>query len=199
MDLPTLLERCRQGDDLAWEALVRRFQGRVYGIALFYLRNAEDARDLAQEIFIRIYRRLDTCTNDETFVPWMVRLARNAAIDRLRRVKARPITAAVPVDAMVDLVADGPDPEERWRRNRRSSLVRRAMARLSEISREIILLKEIQGLSLEAISSTLEIPVGTVKSRSNRARLELASAVIALSKESVIDGSDSFISGRERS
>lgn len=180
MEIPDLLRRCREGDGLAWEALVRRFQGRVYGIAYYYTGNAEEARDLAQEIFIRLYRRLDACTNDETFVPWMIRLARNACIDRLRRMKARPPTAGIPVEEMFDLKTSTPDPAEQHEIDSRRQLVHRALQKLSQINREIILLKEIQGMSLEDVSQTLKIPIGTVKSRSNRARIELARHVMSL-------------------
>jgi RNA polymerase sigma-70 factor, ECF subfamily len=182
MELRTLLERCRQGDDLAWEMLVRRFQGRVYGVGMFYLSDTEEARDLAQEVFIRIYRRLDLCTNDETFIPWMIQIARNAAIDRIRRQKARPSTVSIPVEEMVHLHSSAPGPEEQLHRNERQDLVHRAMERLSEINREIIFLKEIQGLSLETIASLLKIPLGTIKSRSSRARVELARVIIAMGK-----------------
>jgi RNA polymerase sigma-70 factor, ECF subfamily len=182
-DLKTLLERCRRGDDLAWESLVRRFQGRIHGIAIFYLGNAEEARDLAQEVFIRLYRRLDTCTNDETFVPWIIQITRNAAIDRLRRIKARRGGNAVPIDDIYDLRSTDPDPDETWRRNRRRALVHRALDRLSHINREIVILKEIQGLALDRIASMLDLPLGTIKSRSHRARIELAREVIALQGE----------------
>jgi RNA polymerase sigma-70 factor (ECF subfamily) len=183
MELSALIERCRAGDDLAWEALVRRFQGRIYGLALFYLGNAEEARDCAQEVFVRIYRRFDSITNDETFVPWMIQIARNAAIDRLRRMRVRPSLHAVSIDDVGDLVSRDPDPAEDLHRKRRRALVHTALEKLSRINREIVILKEIQGLSLERIASILDLPLGTVKSRSHRARIELAREVIALSPE----------------
>jgi RNA polymerase sigma-70 factor (ECF subfamily) len=176
LDVATLLERCRAGDDLAWEALVRKFQGRVYSVGYHYLRNAEEARDVAQEIFIRIYRRLDTFEG-ERFVPWMLSLARNACIDRLRRKKARPPLSDLPLDEGPEIAASDRDPEELADAEARKRLLYRAMEGLSEKNREIILLKEIQGLKLEEISTMLGLPIGTVKSRSNRARLELAAKV----------------------
>lgn len=182
MEISELLDRCRRGDELAWEALVRQFQGRVYGIAYHYAGNAEEARDLAQDVFVRLYRRLDACTEDETFVPWLVRMARNVCIDHHRRVRARPQAGPTPVDEMYDLAAPGPDPSEQYRKRERTDLVRKAMQGLSEISREIILLKEIQGLSLEEIASILKVPIGTVKSRSNRARIDLAREVVSLAR-----------------
>jgi RNA polymerase sigma-70 factor (ECF subfamily) len=182
MEIPELLDRCRRGDELAWETLVRRFQGRIYGLAFHYTGNAEEARDLAQDIFIRLYRRLDACTNDETFIPWLTRMARNACIDRLRRIKARPQGGVTPVDEMYDLAAPGPDPSEEWRTTRRRNLVHRAMQKLSGINREIIVLKEIQGLTFDEIASILKVPVGTVKSRSNRARTDLARELVSLTR-----------------
>jgi RNA polymerase sigma-70 factor (ECF subfamily) len=181
MDLTTLVGQCRKGDALAWEMLVQRFQGRIYGLAYHYVGNAEEARDLAQDIFIRIYNRLDSCTNEKTFVPWMLRVARNLCIDRIRRKKARPPTSGVPVDEMTHLKADTPDPEEVFELSARKSMVYKALQMLSDINREIILLKEIQGLSLEEISKMLKLPIGTVKSRSNRARIQLARQVLEMS------------------
>lgn len=185
MDIANLLKRCRSGDELAWEALVRTYQSRVYGIAYYYTGNAEEARDLAQDIFIKIYNRLDACTNDATFVPWMIRLARNACIDRLRRTKARPPAAGIPVEEMFDLKAPGPDPAEQYGIDSRKQLVHRALQKMSQINREIILLKEIQGLSLEEVASLLKIPLGTVKSRSNRARIELAREIMSITNGAI--------------
>src|SRR2546425_12949508 len=80
LEVATLLERCRQGDDLAWEALVRHFQARVYAVACHYMRNAEDARDVAQEIFVRIYERLDSFHGGQAFLAWVLRLSANVGI-----------------------------------------------------------------------------------------------------------------------
>ncbi len=190
MDVAELLTRCRQRDELAWEALVRRFQGRIYGLAYHYLGDAEEARDLAQDVFVRIYDRLDACTNDATFVPWMIRMARNAAIDRLRRMKARPRATGAPVEERFDLPDPGPDPAERLRLDSRRRLIHRALERLSGKNREMIILKDIEGLSLEEIASLLTIPLGTVKSRSNRARIELAREVLALAARPGAGGAD---------
>jgi RNA polymerase sigma-70 factor (ECF subfamily) len=174
MDLDTLIGRCRDGDALAWEMLVRRFQGRVFGLAYHYTGNAEEARDLAQEIFVRVYERLDTCTTTVTFVPWLIRIGRNLCIDRLRRLRARPQAVGTPVEEMHDLAADTPDPVDELERGTRRELVHEALTRLSDVNREIILLKDIQGLSLQEIAEMLGVPIGTVKSRSNRARIALA-------------------------
>lgn len=180
MEQAELLERCRRGDELAWEELVRRHQARVYGIALGYTGSGEEARDVAQEVFIRVWKRLDSCPSPELFQPWLVRIARNACVDHLRRRKARPPARDVPADELRTLAATGPDPEEHAAVESRRALVYRALQKLSEINREMILLKDVQGLALEEIAQMLNVPLGTVKSRTNRARLELARAVMAL-------------------
>jgi RNA polymerase sigma-70 factor (ECF subfamily) len=184
MDLAVLLERCRAGDTLAWEALVRGYQSRIYGIAYHYAGNPEDARDLAQEVFLRIYQRLGACTAPEMFLPWIIRIARNACVDHLRRGKIRGRGRSVALDTIGDLPDRGHTPEEQWADNSRKLLIYRALEQLTGLNREIILLKEIQGLQLEEIASMLKVPLGTIKSRSNRARIELARKVMALSGES---------------
>jgi len=178
-DLAPIVERCRRGDALAWEALVRRYQARVYGVAFHYLRDPEEARDLAQDVFIKVYRNLDSFTGD-AFLPWLLRMARNAAIDRIRRKKARPPAEDVPVEENISLAADGPSPEDSWLSDSKKRLVHRAMGHMSDQNREMILLKEIQGLNLQEIADLLDVPLGTVKSRSNRARIELARKVVEL-------------------
>ena len=181
IDDATLVERCRQGDDLAWEALVRRWQGRVYGLAWHYLGNAEDARDAAQEAFVRVYRQLDSFDGDR-FQAWLLRITRNLCLDQLRRRKTRPpleeLRAADEDDAAPTDAA--PSPEQAWLSGARRRVVHEALRRLNGPNREVILLKDIQGLKLGEIAGMLGLPIGTVKSRAHRARLELARHVIAI-------------------
>lgn len=177
MDVATLVERCRGGDDLAWEALVRRYQSRVFAVAWHYMRNAEEARDMAQEVFVRVYRRLDSFQGGATFLPWLLRLARNACIDRLRMLRSRTPASETPLEDAPDVASDAPTPEDASAAEGSKRLLHRAMSRMSDKNREIILLKEIQGLKLEEISTMLSVPLGTVKTRSHRARIELASRV----------------------
>ncbi|MBP1635444.1 MAG: sigW 8 [Acidobacteria bacterium] len=180
MDLAALIDRCRQGDDLAWEAFVRQFQGRIYSITSAYASGPDEARDLAQDVFIRLYDTRGRWAPAEAFTPWMVRVARNLCLDHLRRKKARPPAEDVLADEMVDLAAAGGTPESELASLADRRLVWRALRSIGKLSREMILLKEIQGLSFPEIAVALGIPVGTVKSRSNRARLELAQQVLSL-------------------
>lgn len=153
---------------------MRQFQARIYGIAYHYVGSPEDARDLAQEAFIRLYQNLGLCPDEEGFLPWIIRITRNACIDHLRRKKARPPAHDLLADEMLDLRAPGRNPEQLYAEDSRKRLIHRALKEMTELNREIILLKDIQGLALEEIAAMLHVPLGTVKSRSNRARLELA-------------------------
>jgi len=174
-----LLQRCRAGDALAWEALVRRYQSRIYALAFYYVRDREEARDLAQEIFVRVYKGLKSCAGDDHFMAWMLTMGRNCCIDRLRRLKKRGPDADVDGEDQ-ELPARGPDPEQELQSEARRRLLYRALDKLGRQSREIILLKEIQGLKFQEIADMLGLPLGTVKSRYSRARLDLADAVVAL-------------------
>ena len=177
----TLVERCRGGDELAWEWLVRRCQGRVYGLAYHYLGSAEDARDVAQEAFVRVYRQLASFEGDR-FMAWLLRITRNLCIDQLRRRKTRPPAEDVRADADGDTAPRdaAPSPEQAWLADARRRLVHQALQRLDGANREVILLKDIQGLRLDEIADLLGLPIGTVKSRAHRARLELARQVVAI-------------------
>lgn len=179
IELAEILQRCRAGDELAWEHLVRAWQGRVCAIAYGYVGSVEEARDVAQNVFIQVYRRLGEIPDAERFPAWMVRVARNAALDRTRRIRARPPAEDLPATEVRGLAVQTPDPEASWVLEERRRLLHRAIASLGGLSREMILLREIQGLALEEIADLLAVPLGTVKSRCNRARLELAQAVLA--------------------
>jgi len=135
---------------------------------------------VAQEVFVRVWKRLDRCPDPALFQPWLIRVARNACVDHLRRRKARPPAQDIPADELRHLASAAPNPAEVYDAESRRRLVYRALQALSEINREMILLKDVQGLALEEIASMLDVPLGTVKSRTNRARIELARAVMAI-------------------
>lgn len=177
MELAALIARCRQGDPLAWEVLVRRYQSRVLAVADAYVGDREEARDLAQEIFLRVWRNLDACREPERFEAWLLRIARNASLDALRRRQARPPRQDLPVESAHALADPAPGADARWQDEVRRRLLLRALDALSPLNRELIILKEMQDLPLEEIADMLEVPLGTVKSRASRARLELARAL----------------------
>jgi RNA polymerase sigma-70 factor (ECF subfamily) len=183
LNLDYLLEQCRSGNQLAWESLIRDYQARVYSLAFHYLGNAEEARDAAQEIFLRIYRNIDQCREAQMFLPWLIKISRNLCIDLLRRRAARPQASGLPLDEMPEFANPGLNPEESWMAKSRRNLIYTALQQLTALNREIVILKDIHGMAMEQIASMLKVPLGTVKSRSNRARLELAKKVIALNQQ----------------
>lgn len=173
----TLYNRCRRGDELAWEALVRRYQARVCSVAFTYTGNEDEALDVAQEVFVRVWKRLDSCREPERFASWLLSIARNACLDHLRRRKVRPPAQDIPADEMVSLADHSQSTDQHTEDEQRRHVLERAMQELSDINREAILLKDIQELPLEEMATMLDLPVGTVKSRCSRARAELAKVV----------------------
>lgn len=174
IEIPVLVDRCRAGDELAWEEFVRQMQGRIFAVACSYVATREEARDVAQDVFVRLYEKRRLWPPAADFLPWMFRTARNLCIDHLRRVKARPSGVDLSEELLTTLASGDRDPESRSEAVSARHAVWRGLARLTAISREIIVLRDIQGLSLEEVGAILRIPAGTIKSRSNRARIELA-------------------------
>lgn len=180
LDLPTLLASCRAGDELAWEAFVHRFQGRVYALAYSYAAEREDARDLAQEIFVRLYETRDRWAPADEFLPWLIHVARNRSVDFLRRRKVRRPAASVREKDGFEIPDAGPTPEAGAITASYHGLLWRALRGLSALNREVLILRDVHGLSVQQVAGQLGVPVGTVKSRASRAREELTETVRAL-------------------
>ena len=189
LDLDYLLVQCREGNQLAWEALVRGHQARIYSLAFHYLGNPEEARDATQEIFLKIYRNIDKCREAGMFRPWILKISRNQCIDQLRRKAASPRTDLRSLDEMTEFRDPDPNPEESSIAKSRRRMIHRALQKMTALNKEIVILKDIHGMSLEEIASLLKIPLGTAKSRSNRARLELTQKVLAMRRQSTFSTS----------
>ena len=181
-DLAALVEPCRSGDPQAWEAFVRGFQGRIFALSYSYVGDREEARDLAQEIFIRLYETRDQWAPGDEFLPWLFRVARNRSVDYLRRRKVRTPALTAPEETLADLPDHAPTAEAQAVASDRRSLLHAALRGLSAINREIVVLRDVHELPVQHVASILGIPVGTVKSRASRARVELAERVLALSR-----------------
>jgi RNA polymerase sigma-70 factor (ECF subfamily) len=179
-DLQTLIARCRAGDELAWEAFVRRLQGRVYALAYSYTHDREDARDLAQDIFIRLFETRDRWAGGGEFLPWLMYVARNRSVDFLRRRRVRRPAVAVHEEAGFEIPDSRPTPEGRAVTASQRSLLHAALGGLSAINREILVLRDVHELPVQRVATILNIPVGTVKSRASRARVELVERARAL-------------------
>ena len=166
-----LIVLAQKGDQAAYGVLVRRHQDRIYR----YLRNLtgsrEDALELAQDVFIKAWEALPTWRPDAQFHTWVYRIASNAALDVLRR---RKVVGFVPLDDAYDAPTDQPGPEAQLQARQGLRRLDAALARLPLEQREIVLLREVEGLSYDELATTLGIDEGTVKSRLSRARAALA-------------------------
>ncbi|MCK4415337.1 MAG: sigma-70 family RNA polymerase sigma factor [Candidatus Eisenbacteria sp.] len=175
-----LVGRCRDGEARAWERLVRRHQDRILNLAYQFTGNREESRDLAQEIFVHLYRKLDQYDSRRPFRTWFNSLARNLCIDHYRRRRQAPPVVGTPVEEIIGLRSSIESPARRVERRDRRETLMRAMDSLGEVSREAIVLKELQGHNLDEIAAMLGVPIGTVKSRLFRARIELGRAILKL-------------------
>ena len=179
-----LIEACLKGDQRAWEAIVHQYRRRVFNVAYKFVGRHDEAEDLTQEIFLKVFRALDTFDRRANFQTWLISISRNLCIDHYRSVRKEREIVDRHVDA-ADLspAARGPDPLSTLQRLDRRALLRRAMLELPTTLREAVLLRDIQELSYQEIAQRLKLPEGTVKSRINRGRHELARQIVRLERE----------------
>jgi RNA polymerase sigma factor (sigma-70 family) len=166
-----LIVLAQKGDQVAYGVLVRRHQDRIYRHLRNLTGSREDALELAQDVFIKAWEALPTWRPDAQFHTWVYRIASNAALDVLRR---RKVVRFVPLDDDYDAPSDQPGPEGQLQARQSLRRLDAALAHLPLEQREIVLLREVEGLSYDELATTLGIDEGTVKSRLSRARAALA-------------------------
>lgn len=174
-----LLEAVLKGDGTAYRGLVEKYQNRVFGMVYGMLRNREDARDVTQEAFVKAYRSLDTFRLESSFYTWIYRIAMNLAIDHTRRRKRRETAGfdegIATRDGNGEIAEahheDGPG--RQLERKRLFAKIMDAMQELPEDQRQVILLRELEGLQYKEIADIMGIPEGTVMSRLFYARKKL--------------------------
>jgi len=172
-----LIASAQLGDRHAFGELVRRHQDGVVNLIYRTYGDARLAEDAAQEAFVRVWQNLNKYNPQYPFRSWLYRIATNAALDTLRR--ERP---AVELDDL-PLADKAPTPEQAALKDERTAQVRRAIARLSEPLRQVLILREYEQLSYQEIAAALDIPIGTVMSRLNTARSQLRRELSALLEE----------------
>jgi RNA polymerase sigma-70 factor (ECF subfamily) len=165
------------GDEDAFPLLVRRHQGRLYNICLRVVRDREDAMDLTQEAFARIAERISGFAGASTFSTWSHRLTINLCLDFLRRKKARPEAPLAEDEHVLEPADSRPGPEELAVGRVDGVPLWEAVAALDEDYRQVVVLADVEGISMDEIAQALDIPVGTVKSRLHRARARLLAAL----------------------
>lgn len=171
-----LVKQVLRGDIEIFEEIVARYEKKVYGLAFRMLRNHEDASDAAQEAFLKIYRSLASFKGSSKFSTWVYRITTNVCLDMLRQRKKRSaysLDDPLQLDdgeVLREMAADCGDPDERLYKKELMAALSKAIGELPDEQRFVVVLRDIYGLSYGEISKALGVPLGTVKSRLNRAR-----------------------------
>lgn len=180
-----LLSRCKTGDIDAFEQLIENHQKKVFNLALRMIGNHEDASDLAQEVFIKVYKSIRDFKEKASFSTWLYRITTNVCLDEIRKRKNRDLVS-LDEDIKFDdneirrqVGSDEPGPEVLVERAEIRNVIRNAINRMPVEYKTVIVLRDIQGLSYEEIAAILSCPKGTVKSRINRARQTLRGILIS--------------------
>ncbi|MED5372346.1 MAG: sigma-70 family RNA polymerase sigma factor [Myxococcota bacterium] len=174
-----VVEAVLAGDSAAYRSLVERYQRRIYAMVTGMVRDKEDARDLTQEAFIKAFKNLERFRKDSSFYTWLYRIAMNLAIDHLRKHGKRKHAefdeqiATRDGEGAIDERHRSLDPSKELQRKRLGDRIFNALDQLSPDHRQIVVLREVEGLSYKEIGEVLEIPEGTVMSRLFYARRKL--------------------------
>ena len=174
--LEVIVERCRAGDDRAWERLVDATADDIFRMAVSFTRHRGEAEDLTQEVFLKLWQNLHRYLPGSSFRAWAYRVARNLFVDAYRRAKDQRKATWVDPE-FLETIPGGEDPHTRAVRHQRLEMARAALERLPEELSQLIMLRDFADWSYEELAEELELPIGTVKSRLNRARRELAATV----------------------
>lgn len=179
----TLVKRIRSGDQRAFKLLVERYQRKVYAVALGMLKDKEEAMDVSQEAFVKVYKYLDHFKGDASFYTWLYRITVNICIDIIRKRagaggEAVEFDETLPMDvseANIGALGSrlGTNPQKSALRRELAEKIQEALAAVPEKHRAILLLREVEGMSYEDLSRTLDIPKGTVMSRLFHARAKV--------------------------
>jgi RNA polymerase sigma-70 factor (ECF subfamily) len=170
-----LIARCLEGDQSAWDEIVRQHWRKVFNLAYKFVGRHDEAEDLAQDIFLKIFRALHTFDRRANFQTWLISISRNLCIDHYRSVRKERETMARDVDASeLSPVSRERGPHTQLEHLDLKHLIKKALAELPPSLREAVILRDLQEFSYQEIAGQLNLPEGTVKSRINRGRLELA-------------------------
>jgi RNA polymerase sigma-70 factor (ECF subfamily) len=174
----SLVSRCLGGDEAAWEELVRQHTRQVYGLCFRFTNSTQEAQDLTQEVFLRVFKTIKTFRSAEgSFGTWLARVTRNLLIDHYRRTRQQRVTDSIedqlPVLEQVG-TSGAARPDQALAGREASEILQATLQKLSPDLREAVILRDLQEMEYREIADVLDIPEGTVKSRINRGRAELA-------------------------
>ena len=180
-----LIERSQKGDRNAFDDLIRKHEKRAYQYAFRLTSNPEEAGDVVADAFVRVYSALHNFKGQSAFTTWLYRILTNCFLDMRKREKSRPTTsleaALVTDDGDLErqVQDDAPTPHAQAEKSERERAVEKAVTHLPEYQQAMIMMYHVENLSYEEIAEALDLPIGTVKSRLNRARLSLREILIA--------------------
>ncbi|MDE3155522.1 MAG: sigma-70 family RNA polymerase sigma factor [Acidobacteriota bacterium] len=173
-----LIQRCLSGDQLAWEQIVRLHWRKVFNVAYKFVGKHDEAEDLTQDIFLKVFRSLGSFDRRANFQTWLISVSRNLCIDHYRSVRKERETMDRAMDASeLSPVSKEKSPYATVEQQDRVALLRQALEALPPTLRTAVVLRDIQELSYQEIADRLRLPEGTVKSRINRGRGELAAQI----------------------
>ncbi|MBM3817876.1 MAG: sigma-70 family RNA polymerase sigma factor [Acidimicrobiia bacterium] len=179
-----IIQRCLTGDQAAWDEIVRLHWRRVFNIAYKFVGRHDLAEDLTQDVFLKLFKSLDTFDRRANFQTWLISVSRNLCIDHYRSVRKERETMNRDVDpAALTPVATTRSPQMELEQRDRVRLLRAALDTLAPSLRTAVMLRDIQELTYQEIADRLRLPEGTVKSRINRGRTELARQIQKLREQ----------------
>ncbi len=171
----SLIEQCLSGDQAAWEAIVRQHWRKVFNVAYKFVGKHDEAEDLTQDIFLKIFKALKTFDRRANFQTWIISISRNLCIDHYRSVRKERQTIARDVDSNdLQPATSERGPYAQAEHQDLRAQLRQALETLPITLRTAVVLRDLQELSYQEIADRLGLPEGTVKSRINRGRIELA-------------------------
>ena len=195
-EIDALIERCLKGEQSAWETIVRLHRRKVFNIAYKFVGRHDQAEDLTQDVFLKLYKSLDTFDRRANFQTWLVSVSRNLCIDHYRSVRKERETIDREVDASVLAPVSKSQGQMAMMEQRdRVELLHEALSALPKTLRTAVLMRDIQEMSYHEIAHKLRLPEGTVKSRINRGRNELARQIKKLRGEDFSPSGKSGVSG----
>lgn len=183
VDDAQLISEALSGKTPAFGDLVVRYQDRLYNTMVRVVGSTDEAYDVVQDAFVQAFVKLETFQRASQFYTWLYRIAFNLAISRRRRQKPTASLDRAREEAGDEPVSDGAGPTSGLEQQERAAQVQAALAALSEEHRAVLVLREIDGFDYEAIAEMLDLPVGTVRSRLNRARTQLREQLKAVLQE----------------
>jgi RNA polymerase sigma-70 factor (ECF subfamily) len=191
-----LARRAVKNDPRAWEEIVGLLGERIYNLALRFAGSPGEAEELTQDVFLRLYRGLGQYRGEVPLLAWSLRLSRNLCIDHWRHHQKR-LASEAPGEELFEFLPGRSDTHRETEREEERRLIHRALAGMSETLSTVVVLYDLEGLTYDEIADFLEVPLGTVKSRLNRARHELVARLDSFFGVGAASGGGLASSGQE--